>query len=350
MCQIFMKAMLDSAYTTMSRRVGRQVVNLEPGEFIFGRNQWAEELGLTPKVVRGRIKKLEKNGVIWATQRANEFTVFKFINWVSYQELGNAEGPTTGPTKGQPGANQGPHKKHSNIKEEEKKKNIDGESSASPSTPSNPNPVSTAFEADSMREASGEHAESNAGTDADSMPLSSPSPNPSPEKKGTPAPDPDSELDHHFENPNVRTLVQQAIERVHLTRKCGKAQPSIISRFIRELRQYEDWKVGTGLTRYLEGEYYLDGKGERYALGIVRNCTPKDWQEVVGKVRDGPREGSGHEQSTVQPRNYKEAKDAERRSRALRLIQQQEASHAQQGSDQEGVGQADHCLPLSGTG
>lgn len=48
------------------------------------------------------------------------------------------------------------------------------------------------FNADSMREASSEHAEGNAGADADSMPLSfpspSPSPSPSPEKKGTDVP------------------------------------------------------------------------------------------------------------------------------------------------------------------
>ncbi|WP_316897513.1 Lrp/AsnC family transcriptional regulator [Pseudodesulfovibrio indicus] len=116
MCQVFIKALTDAAFANTRMRAGRQFVDLHPGEFIFGRNRWAKELNLSPKVVRNRIANLEKRDTLKATHHGNEYTVFKFVNWESYagytEEARAAEGAPTPAPKGQPEANQGPHKKN----------------------------------------------------------------------------------------------------------------------------------------------------------------------------------------------------------------------------------------------
>lgn len=144
MCQVFTKALTNAAYTHTRRRIGRQFVELAPGEFIFGRNRWAKELNLSPKVVRNRIANLEKRDTLQATQRGNEFTVFKFVNWEAYAGSLEDEQPTKRPpikaSDGQPEDSQGPHKK--NVKKlrlvEDKK---------SPPTPQGGNMYTAAFEA-----------------------------------------------------------------------------------------------------------------------------------------------------------------------------------------------------------
>lgn len=116
LAQVFLKALLDAAHEPCARRAGRQMVNLQPGEFIFGRNQWAQEIGLSPKLVRARIEKLEKRASILATHRANEYTVYKWVNWETYAGEQEQEGQPQGQPQGQPRANHGPHKKHLSIK------------------------------------------------------------------------------------------------------------------------------------------------------------------------------------------------------------------------------------------
>ena len=143
MCQVFIKALTDAAFAHTRKLIGRQFVELSPGEFIFGRNRWANDLNLSPKVVRNRIANLEKRGTLAATHRGNEYTVFKFINWGSYsgvEENGQAaEGATIGATKGQAGGNQGPHQKNvKNLRLVEGKK--------SPLTPQGEDEYPQAFE------------------------------------------------------------------------------------------------------------------------------------------------------------------------------------------------------------
>jgi len=290
MCQIFMKALLNATHKPISRRVGRQMVELQPGEFIFGRNRWAKELGLSPKVVRGRVEKLIRKDVFWAKHRANEFTIFKFRNWGAYQQLEDTEGPTTGPTEGQPGANQGPHKqecKNVNTEEEE-------------------------------------------GTPGQNLPA---------------PPSPAEYLQEHFPNAHIQELLQKAFELFRLTRQTGKIADSVLIRFMDKLRQFEEWKIGTGLTKYIEGEYYLQNKSEDYALGIIRRCTAEDYYQIIGRVQ---KQGKGETPAaSVQPRTYSQAKDAERRARALRLVG---GGHGEQGIDSEGSGQALDSLPISREG
>lgn len=129
MCQIFFKALVDAAYSPHRKKVGRQFVDLLPGQFVFGRNQWSRELHLSPKVIRNRITMLEKRDSIKAIHRANEFTVYCFVNWEVYASQEQEEGQPEGQPKGQPRANHGPHLKKGRREEKKKSKSS---ASASP--------------------------------------------------------------------------------------------------------------------------------------------------------------------------------------------------------------------------
>lgn len=148
-----------------------------------------------------------------------------------------------------------------------------------------------------------------------------------------------AELLDRFENPNVRSLVEKALDKIALTRKSGRVAESVVTGLLRKLLAFESWKVGTGITKYLQGEYYLDGKDERYLLGIVRNVTHRDYQEVI--QQEAYTDVSPH---SMQPRTYAQAQDAERRAMAQRILQRR-SSDEQAGNDSRGADQAGHSLP-----
>ncbi|MBI9080855.1 MAG: hypothetical protein JEY79_14090 [Pseudodesulfovibrio sp.] len=100
-------------------------MDLEPGQFVFGRNRWAEALGLSEKVVRNCIKSVLGRGQIKAIKRANKYTIFEVMNWVTYQveesDKGQQAGQHKGQQKGQQGASKGPQMKNYKNKEEKNK-------------------------------------------------------------------------------------------------------------------------------------------------------------------------------------------------------------------------------------
>lgn len=119
-------------------------------------------------------------------------------------------------------------------------------------------------------------------------------------------PSPETRDDYlcQFENSNVRELVERVIEKLPLTRKSGRISESIVLRTLKALVSFEDWKVGTGCSLYLDNEYYLDGKGESYFLGIVRHVTAKDYERVIGK-----RERSSSHDSVSREFHWKNARN-----------------------------------------
>jgi hypothetical protein len=148
-----------------------------------------------------------------------------------------------------------------------------------------------------------------------------------------------AELLNRFENQNVRSLVEEVLEKIALTRKSGRVAESVITGLLKKLHAFEPWKVGTGISKYLQGEYYLDGKDERYLLGIVRNVTARDYQEVI--QQEAYTDVSPH---SMQPTTYAQAQDAERRAMAQKILQRR-SSDEQEGNDSGGTDQAGHSLP-----
>ena len=70
-------------------------VELKPGQFIFGRDTAAGEIGMKPSNVRNRMARLQKLGNV-DMQTDTHFTVVTVCNWQTYQESGNADGQAKG--------------------------------------------------------------------------------------------------------------------------------------------------------------------------------------------------------------------------------------------------------------
>lgn len=65
--------------------VGKQVVNLQPGQFVFGRLKAADALKMNDRTVYDYMKMLEKMEMLRINSN-NKFSVVSVENWVFYQE------------------------------------------------------------------------------------------------------------------------------------------------------------------------------------------------------------------------------------------------------------------------
>ena len=99
-----------------TQMVGNQAVDLEPGQFVFGRYAAMKELKQSEKIIRNGMKALEKLNMI-GRKRATKFSVVSIVNWATYQQDHIQEGPS----KGHQGADKGPTRGH---KQEVKKLRI----------------------------------------------------------------------------------------------------------------------------------------------------------------------------------------------------------------------------------
>lgn len=99
--------------------VGYQEVNLEPGQFIFGRKKAAQELRSTEKKIRTCVQSLS-NSKNLAIKSASKFSIISIINWETYQ----CDESDLGHQIGQERASKGPAKGHiQECKEHKNKKN-----------------------------------------------------------------------------------------------------------------------------------------------------------------------------------------------------------------------------------
>ncbi|UOQ95094.1 hypothetical protein MUO14_09260 [Halobacillus shinanisalinarum] len=84
MLKIFIYCLTKSSHKETEKRVGRQKVQLEPGQFIFGRKKAATELNMNESTVRDYLKILEEDGVI-TIHSTNKYSVITVDNWAIYQ-------------------------------------------------------------------------------------------------------------------------------------------------------------------------------------------------------------------------------------------------------------------------
>ena len=78
--------------------------NLNPGDVIFGRKKWSEELGLSEQQVRTAISHLKETGEITTIKATNKFTILHVEKWGLYQVVNDK--PTNKKTNEQPTTNQ----------------------------------------------------------------------------------------------------------------------------------------------------------------------------------------------------------------------------------------------------
>jgi len=79
-----LKANHKKAWVPVQIGKGSTEIEVDPGQFLFGRNTAARELNMKPSSVRNRIKKLKKMGNL-DTQEDSHYTIISIVNWPCYQ-------------------------------------------------------------------------------------------------------------------------------------------------------------------------------------------------------------------------------------------------------------------------
>ena len=77
--KIWVWCLCKASHTECEKLVGRQIVKLEPGQFVFGRLKAAESLSMNDRTVYDYIKTLEKLGMIYVNSN-NKFSVITVVN------------------------------------------------------------------------------------------------------------------------------------------------------------------------------------------------------------------------------------------------------------------------------
>ncbi|SCS94312.1 DnaD domain-containing protein [Staphylococcus aureus] len=84
--KVFAYCLMKASHKDHTQLVGRRVVELEKGQFVFGRKRASEELRLKESTVRDYIKLLENLGTI-VVKSDNKFSVITVVNWAIYQSM-----------------------------------------------------------------------------------------------------------------------------------------------------------------------------------------------------------------------------------------------------------------------
>ena len=77
--------LLKASHKQKEITVGFQRVVLEPGQFVFGRNNAAKELRASPQNIRTCVQTLTKTQNL-TIKSTNKFSIISIINWDSYQQ------------------------------------------------------------------------------------------------------------------------------------------------------------------------------------------------------------------------------------------------------------------------
>mgnify|MGYP006278713339 CR=1 FL=1 len=90
-----LKASYKQRHVPVAIGPGQGTVELEPGQFPFGRHTAAEELNMASSTVRNRMEKLQKMGKL-DIQPDSHYSVVTVCNWEVYQQTGDPNGQASG--------------------------------------------------------------------------------------------------------------------------------------------------------------------------------------------------------------------------------------------------------------
>lgn len=76
--------LLKATHREYDAIVGRQVIHLKPGQFIFGRQRAAEETGLSEREIRTILDLLKRTGTL-TIKTTNKYSIITIVNWGTYQ-------------------------------------------------------------------------------------------------------------------------------------------------------------------------------------------------------------------------------------------------------------------------
>jgi len=84
--KVFMYCLLKATHKERKQLIGLQTVELEPGQFVFGRKKASEELNMNESTVYKYMKFLESQKTITMNSN-NKFTIVTVGKWHDYQAL-----------------------------------------------------------------------------------------------------------------------------------------------------------------------------------------------------------------------------------------------------------------------
>lgn len=83
--KVFMYCLMKASHKEHEQLVGRQVVQLKPGQFVFGRKKASIETNMSPSTLWGYVLTLKKMGNL-DIKSNNKFSVITVVNWAIYQQ------------------------------------------------------------------------------------------------------------------------------------------------------------------------------------------------------------------------------------------------------------------------
>jgi len=82
--KVWIWCLLKATHDEYEQLVGRQIVNLQKGQFVTGRNAASKELKMTPSTTWDYLKVLERNQNI-DIKSNNKYSIVTIVNWELYQ-------------------------------------------------------------------------------------------------------------------------------------------------------------------------------------------------------------------------------------------------------------------------
>lgn len=113
--------LMKATHKPTRQMVGFQEVDLEPGQFVFGRNMAVAETGLSERKIRTAIDSLRKRKKV-TIKTTNKFSVISIVKWADYQEEATSKTTNNRPATVQQPSTNNNDKNGKNIKEIYKEK------------------------------------------------------------------------------------------------------------------------------------------------------------------------------------------------------------------------------------
>ena len=111
-------ALMKATHRKYTALVGYQEVELQPGQFVTGRNKAVEETGLTSRQWRTCRALLEKHQKL-TSKTTNKYTIITIVNWDTYQHSPKEKRPAKRPANDQQTTT---YKNYKNIKNKKRSK------------------------------------------------------------------------------------------------------------------------------------------------------------------------------------------------------------------------------------
>ncbi len=83
--KIWCYCLMDATHTKTQRRAKGDFVNLDPGQTIFGRNEWGKRLNIDPNKVNRTISLFQQAEMISLFTVGKKYSVITITNWSEYQ-------------------------------------------------------------------------------------------------------------------------------------------------------------------------------------------------------------------------------------------------------------------------